>query len=363
MPDLEKLVPLVRKANPKCLIVCDNTLLSPALFRPLSHDIDIVIESATKYISGKGDALAAAAIVGKPLYRKKSEYVLEGLVERIYQWRLLGGACPSPISCWLACKGLETLPLRMARVSQSATVVAAMLESLPCVSRVTFPTLKSHPCHEVATRLCPQGSGGLFRFHLPITGKDSSMLKKLIQLSDVLVCAVSFGDAHSLVQPGTMGHNRVFVTDDKGEANTWMDGTWFRIAIGLQDPLEICNALLNVLVYVNELVRAVGKVKKVNKDKGEVTIKLSNNDATASTYNGAPVWLNVGTGNVGEHQAVLKPHFLTSAIESARKSKEKKPSSLKIRLPEAAIGQVEADAPIFAFKSAASIATDKKLYL
>lgn len=73
VPSLKKLVEQVREVDPKCIIVVDNTFMSPVLFRPLDYGVDIVIESATKYLSGKGDVLLGVAVVRK----SKGKYLTE----------------------------------------------------------------------------------------------------------------------------------------------------------------------------------------------------------------------------------------------------------------------------------------------
>ena len=149
----------MREVAPKCIIVVDNTFMSPVLFRPLDYGVDIVIESATKYLSGKGDVLLGIAVLRKRKGKKSmtlpsvyeltersfliSELIWRGsflepngvldnalanIGESLHRWRLLSGCSPSPMNCWLVSKGLETLGIRMPHVSSTAMEVALALE-------------------------------------------------------------------------------------------------------------------------------------------------------------------------------------------------------------------------------------------
>jgi cystathionine beta-lyase/cystathionine gamma-synthase len=85
VPSLKKLVEQVREVAPKCIIVVDNTFMSPVLFRPLDYGVDIVIESATKYLSGKGDVLLGIAVLRKSKGTKNMTLSsVSELTERIF---------------------------------------------------------------------------------------------------------------------------------------------------------------------------------------------------------------------------------------------------------------------------------------
>jgi len=81
IPDFGKLIAKVREVNSKILIVVDNTFCSPILFRPFDHGIDIIIESVTKYITGKGDVLMGCVVLRKPT--SDGDYLINGLSHKI----------------------------------------------------------------------------------------------------------------------------------------------------------------------------------------------------------------------------------------------------------------------------------------
>ncbi len=131
------------------VVVVDNTFASPALCRPLGLGVDLVVESATKYLSGHSDVLAG---------------VLAGSRERIAAVRALHvdtGATLAPFSAFLVLRGIPTLALRMERHAATAARLAAWLESAPGIVRVLYPMLASHPDHATAVRQLSSGSGML----------------------------------------------------------------------------------------------------------------------------------------------------------------------------------------------------------
>lgn len=167
-------------------LVVDNTFLSPALLRPLEHGANIVVHSATKYLSGHGNALG-----GIVCGRRDAIGPIAGLLSR------LGGAM-SPFSAWLLLAGVKTLPLRAERHSANAAALAAVLAGHPAVTAVHYPGLPSHPRHEVAKRLVGDRFGGMVSFEL--RGGEVAVGRFLDALA-IPTIAVSLGDTASLIWP------------------------------------------------------------------------------------------------------------------------------------------------------------------
>ncbi|MBI4572026.1 MAG: PLP-dependent transferase [candidate division NC10 bacterium] len=124
------------------LCACDNTWATPILQRPLDLGADLIMHATTKYLGGHSDVLGGA-LVGK---------VEDDFFQRIRKIQTTGGAVPSPFECWLALRGIQTLPCRMRTHSESALQVASFLEGHPGVEAVHYPGLKEHPGHEIAAR-------------------------------------------------------------------------------------------------------------------------------------------------------------------------------------------------------------------
>ena len=166
------------------LVVVDNTMLTPYLYRPLDSGADVVIHSATKYLSGHGDVLAGLATfkdesVGRQIHKSR---------------RILGGLL-SPMSSFLVMRGMKTLPLRMTQHCQNAQKVARFLEQHPRVKKVAYPGLPSTPDHERAKSFL-KGFGGIVSFQTHEPGEWETFAKRL------RLCRVgmSFGDAASRAQ-------------------------------------------------------------------------------------------------------------------------------------------------------------------
>lgn len=145
--DLPGVVDLAHRAG--ALVVVDSTLATPLLQRPLRHGADLVVHSATKYLSGHSDVLLGATVAAR-----------DDLHEQLLSRRTLHGAVPGPVEAWLVLRGLRTLHLRVARAGESAAELARRLVGHPAVERVRHPGLTDDPGHERATALL-DGFGGI----------------------------------------------------------------------------------------------------------------------------------------------------------------------------------------------------------
>lgn len=135
-------------------LLVDNTFATPCLLKPIEHGATLVWHSVSKYLNGHGDVMAGV-VVGP-----------DHLMRRIRAMSSLYGVNANPFESWLANRGLRTLPLRMARVSQTANSVAQFLAAQPNVARVMYPGLVNHPHYERARRLLPHGCSGMLAFDL-----------------------------------------------------------------------------------------------------------------------------------------------------------------------------------------------------
>ena len=167
-------------------LVVDNTFLSPALLRPLEHGADLVVHSATKYLSGHGQTLGG---------------IVAGRREMIgcigVRLSHLGGTL-SPLNAWLILAGVKTLGLRVRQQSESAQAVAELLAGHPAVAWVAYPGLPQHPSHELARRLTGGRFGGMVAFGLRDDGRTKAPFLNALRLP---LKAVSLGDAVSLIWP------------------------------------------------------------------------------------------------------------------------------------------------------------------
>ncbi len=128
--DLPTLVAAARSAG--VLVTCDNTFATPLLQQPLRHGVDVVVHSATKYLSGHSDVVLGATVTA-PTDRGAQ------LHERLLAHRTLRGAIPGPMEAWLVLRGLRTLDVRLERAGRSADELAQRLAAHPAVDRVRYP--------------------------------------------------------------------------------------------------------------------------------------------------------------------------------------------------------------------------------
>jgi cystathionine gamma-synthase len=135
------------------IVVVDNTFATPINQHPLELGADLVIHSATKFLGGHADALGGVVCGAN------------GLIERIYHFREINGACLEPMSAYLLLRGMKTLHLRIRQQNESALQIAEFLVSHPRVAKVFYPGLATHENHEVA-RGQMSGFGGVLSFAL-----------------------------------------------------------------------------------------------------------------------------------------------------------------------------------------------------
>jgi methionine-gamma-lyase len=217
------------------LTVVDSTFATPALQRPLEHGADIVVHSATKYLGGHGD-LIAGAIAGPADIVKQV---------RLHGLRYLTGATLAPLSAFLILRGLKTLELRMAQHSRSALAVAEMLSTHPAVATVHYPGLASFPQAEIVRRQMSAGSG-LVAFELKGGLADGHRLINALELAR---CAVSLGDAETLVEhPASMTHS-AYSAQERAEHGI-SDGL-IRMSVGLENTEDILDDLDHALRHLD----------------------------------------------------------------------------------------------------------------
>lgn len=231
--NLEAVAEIASEAGIK--VVVDNTFATPYLQRPLEYGVDVVVHSATKYISGHGDAVGGVAVSKDQDYINKLKfgYMCE-----------LGGVM-SPFNAWLLLRGLKTLPLRMERHASNARKIAHFLAKHPLVERVMYPGLESHPGHEVARRQM-KDFGGIVSFELK---GDLEIAKSFVENLKLLKLAVSLGDAETLVEiPALMTH-RDYLEEELKKFG-FLKKT-IRISAGLEHPDDIINDIKQALEKVS----------------------------------------------------------------------------------------------------------------
>ncbi len=189
------IAPLARLAEEKGLVLlCDNTFASPAVLRPLEHGVDLVIESASKFIGGHNDVIGGA--IALKAGRLPADFLDKLRWNTMVKW----GAPIAPFSAWLLDRGLQTLPLRVERQCENAAALADFLADQPAVTRVCYPGRPDHPQHAVAKAQMLR-FGAMLAFDV---GTEPRALKVVTALK-LASFAASLGGVRTVTQiPGTM---------------------------------------------------------------------------------------------------------------------------------------------------------------
>ena len=234
-------------------LIVDNTFASPYLCRPIEHGADIVVHSATKWIGGHGTSIGGVIVdSGKFDWTNGKFPKMEDYIERfgdlawilrarVEPYRDLGPAL-APFNAFLFLQGLETLSLRMDRHCANSQQVAEWLEADPRVSWVTYPGLKSHPDHQVATEQLENGYGAMVVFGVKGGREAGRTLINNVKLFSLLA---NVGDAKSLIiHPATTTHEQL---NEEQQAAAGVAPDLLRLSIGIEDIQDIIDDLDSAL--------------------------------------------------------------------------------------------------------------------
>ncbi len=181
----------------KGLLTCvDNTFASPYLQTPLDDGADLVMHSATKYIGGHSDLVMGVVIVND-----------EELAERLAFIQNAVGAVPGPQDCFLAIRGIKTLPLRMDRACENASRIAEFLKTHHLVDEVFYPGFADHPGHEIARKQM-RHFGAMVSFNLKNDVMEEAWA--IMSRTKYFLLAESLGGVESLIgHPPSMTHGSI----------------------------------------------------------------------------------------------------------------------------------------------------------
>ncbi len=205
----------------------DNTFSSPWAQRPLEFGIDLVMHSVTKYINGHSDMVGGIVVVGDR----------DDLAERLEFMQNAVGSILDPFSCFLALRGVKTLPLRMQQHCDNAMQIAKWLAQHPKVERTLFPGLPDHPQHALAAKQM-SGFGAMISVYL---GTDMAGVRRALEACNIFTLAESLGGVESLVgHPVTMSHGtlpielrqRLGITDNL-----------IRLSVGIENAEDLISDL------------------------------------------------------------------------------------------------------------------------
>ncbi|KAH6659700.1 Cys/Met metabolism PLP-dependent enzyme-domain-containing protein [Truncatella angustata] len=226
--DLASIAKSVHDANPKALVVVDNTMLSPMLCNPLELGADIVYESGTKYLSGHHDIMAGIIACNDPALGDKMYFTINST-----------GCGLSPNDSFLLMRGVKTLAIRMEKQQANAQAIAEFLESHGF--KVRYPGLKSHPQYDLHWSMA-SGAGAVLSFE---TG-DLKISERIVEGAKIFGISVSFGCVNSLISmPCRMSHASI---DPKTRAERQMPEDIIRLCVGIEDVNDLIDDLSRALV-------------------------------------------------------------------------------------------------------------------
>ena len=272
-PGLEVLdVPLIAEVahNARVPLLVDATFATPYLCRPIALGADLVLHSATKFLSGHGVVIGGLLVDGGTFDWARGDFptineTYSGFHNLVFgeefgpqafitRARKEGirdfGACMAPMTAFQVLQGLETLPIRMARHVANTERVVEFLAAHPLVESVSYPSLPEHPDHELAKEILPRGAGAVFGFTVR-GGRTAG--RTLIESLRIFSHLANVGDAKSLViHPASTTHHRM---DAQALAAAGIGEGLIRLSIGLEDPDDLIDDLRGALRRVEKTVR------------------------------------------------------------------------------------------------------------
>lgn len=203
------------------LTFVDNTFLTPALQKPLTLGADVVLHSATKFLSGHSDVVAGLAVVKDPVLADKIGFLQNSF-----------GAVLGVQDAWLVLRGIKTLHVRLAQSIQSANQIAQALKEIPAIKNVYYPGLEDHPHYGLQGKQA-KGAGAVLSFELA----SESLLRDFVSKVKIPVFAVSLGAVESILSyPAKMSHAAMPVheREKRGISNSLL-----RLSVGLENSEDL----------------------------------------------------------------------------------------------------------------------------
>ncbi len=218
-------------SSDQIITVCDNTFATPLLQRPLTLGFDIVMHSATKYLSGHSDVIAGILVTRRP-----------DLAERLRYLQNAAGGILGPFEAYLTLRGIKTLAVRMRQHCHSGAKIAEWLDAHPKVERVAFPGLPSDPQRELARKQmrleCSPAGGGMITFWLKGGLQDA---RRFLEAVRIFTLAESLGGVESLIEhPAIMTHASL---PAETRAKLGISDTLIRVSVGIEDTQDLIGDL------------------------------------------------------------------------------------------------------------------------
>ena len=220
VPDLEAITAMARSQGAPVLV--DNTFASPVLCHPLELGASAVMHSATKYLGGHSDLVAGVIVGSAPLMA----------VARARAVRT--GTTLGPFDAWLALRGMRTLDVRMRRHSENSLALARAMRTMRGVAKVHHALLEESPSFAVATRLLPQGVGGMMAFDLE-GGRVA--VQRMMSRFELVAFAASLGGVETTISYPAITSHRGMTVEERAELGIG-PGT-VRVSVGIEAAEDV----------------------------------------------------------------------------------------------------------------------------
>ncbi|KAK5000474.1 Homocysteine/cysteine synthase [Elasticomyces elasticus] len=304
VPDFEGIVKVAHEAGVP--VIVDNTFGAGGYFcRPISHGVDIVVHSATKWIGGHGTTIGGVVIDsgnfdwGTPEARKRFPQMSEpsdgyhglkfwdtfgkitfAIRVRVEILRDLGSAL-NPFAAQQLLLGIETLSLRCERHAENALKLAKWLEKNKNVAWVSYPGLESHATHQLAKKYLPRGFGGVLSFGVKGGAKAGSQVVDNFKLISNLA---NVGDSKTLaIHPWTTTHEQLSEEERIGSGVT--DVRWLRCVFDVS-PANAAQDLIRISVgteHIDDIIHDFEQSFEASATKPKENGNPSNGDKTGDT--------------------------------------------------------------------------------
>lgn len=234
---IEEVVKIAQKND--CLTFIDNTFMTPLFQRPIELGVDVVLHSATKFLSGHSDIIAGLAVTKDEELGNKLAFLQNSF-----------GSILGVQDCFTLIQGIKTLGARLQQSSHAALKIAHYLKKHELIEEVFYPGLKYHPGYEIHSKQST-GSGAVLSFRLP----NREITKTFIEHVKIPVFAVSLGGVESILSyPTTMSH--AAMPQDEREKRGITDGL-LRLSVGLEYVDDLIADFESALTITSQQVNAV----------------------------------------------------------------------------------------------------------
>lgn len=224
--DIGKIAGIAKKHN--CILIVDNTFLSPYFQNPLKLGADVVIHSGTKFLGGHNDTLAGFIVTNKAEIQEKLRFLIKTT-----------GAGLAPFDSWLILRGIKTLGIRMEKSQENAIRIANWLKEQKNVTKVFYPGLPEHPGYEVIRKQA-RGFGSMITFN--VDTKEHAL--KILESVRMIKFAESLGGVETLITyPATQTHADV---PEEVRLKNGITPCTLRLSTGIEDCEDLLNELSGV---------------------------------------------------------------------------------------------------------------------